>query len=347
MIIRLVLAAISVVCLAAPGSAAASSLSISISPDPALAGGTDQVTVTGSTDPSTSIRVDATEKPAGGVCAANPDNDTGEPFGGYSTDPNPDGIPESNPDGSFNWQGTFRGGMNELAGSYLLCGWLQHQGTILATTQRTLTVNPPHASLSLDGPAGPLPGYGHDVTLGAAHWTVDTDRALLAVFKEGTDRSCPAHFDPNAPDWRELSAPYVGPGDAIGPAPNAPNPQTTSGSQTYTLGFGPRPGRYVMCAYIGDENGKETDARAGPVYFTVNNPAGGASGGSSTACVVPNVVGKQLRAAKRALKTAHCRAGKIKRKRGSRALKGRVVSQWPQAGTRKPAGAKIALTIAR
>jgi uncharacterized delta-60 repeat protein len=58
-------------------------------------------------------------------------------------------------------------------------------------------------------------------------------------------------------------------------------------------------------------------------------------------CVVPKVKGKTLRAAKRALKRAHCAVGKVTRTRG------RVLSQKPKPGTKRPAGAKVALKVGK
>jgi hypothetical protein len=71
-------------------------------------------------------------------------------------------------------------------------------------------------------------------------------------------------------------------------------------------------------------------------------PPNGGGGGS---CTVPKLKGKKLKAAKRKLKRAHCRIGRVKRK-GATAKAGRVVKQRPKAGKALPAGAKVSVTLA-
>jgi plastocyanin len=63
-------------------------------------------------------------------------------------------------------------------------------------------------------------------------------------------------------------------------------------------------------------------------------------------CVVPRVVGRPLARARRMLVRAHCRTGKISR-RFSRKVLGRVVSQRPRAGVRRPVGARVDLVVSR
>jgi len=61
--------------------------------------------------------------------------------------------------------------------------------------------------------------------------------------------------------------------------------------------------------------------------------------------VVPNVVGKTLKAAKRALTRASCSVGKITTATSSTVTKGRVVSQKPKRGRRLKPHAKVALVV--
>lgn len=65
-----------------------------------------------------------------------------------------------------------------------------------------------------------------------------------------------------------------------------------------------------------------------------------------TACVVPKLKGKTLKAAKRALTRAHCRAGKITKKY-SRVKSGRVISQKPRPGKHLRVGARVNLTVSK
>lgn len=68
---------------------------------------------------------------------------------------------------------------------------------------------------------------------------------------------------------------------------------------------------------------------------------------SAPACVVPNVAGRTLAGARRALTRAHCRAGKISAAYSSRVRKGRVISQTPRRGARLPNRGKVKLVISR
>jgi hypothetical protein len=85
-----------------------------------------------------------------------------------------------------------------------------------------------------------------------------------------------------------------------------------------------------------------TTTPGGSTPETTNNPVTP----NATKCVVPKLVGKTLKAAKRALVNAHCKAGKAKSKK-SKKKKGRVVAQGRKAGTRLPAGTAIKLTVSK
>jgi PASTA domain len=65
------------------------------------------------------------------------------------------------------------------------------------------------------------------------------------------------------------------------------------------------------------------------------------------ACVVPKLVGKTLKQAKRALKRAGCKVGKANKKNSAKRKKGRIVKQRYKAGTKLPAGTKIPLTVSK
>jgi Glucodextranase, domain B/PASTA domain len=66
-----------------------------------------------------------------------------------------------------------------------------------------------------------------------------------------------------------------------------------------------------------------------------------------TKCTVPNVKGKMLAAAKKGLSRAHCRAGKVSRKRSKTVRTGRVISTNPKAGTTRPSGTKVGIVVSR
>jgi hypothetical protein len=63
-------------------------------------------------------------------------------------------------------------------------------------------------------------------------------------------------------------------------------------------------------------------------------------------CVVPRLTGKTLAAAKRALRKAHCRLGRVTR-RVSKKRPGRVISQSRRPGRKLGNGAKVGVVLAR
>ena len=66
---------------------------------------------------------------------------------------------------------------------------------------------------------------------------------------------------------------------------------------------------------------------------------------SATHCYVPYLDGKAVPAAKRAIRSTHCRVGKVARVRASRARTRRVVSQTPKPGERLAKDATIDLRV--
>jgi hypothetical protein len=65
---------------------------------------------------------------------------------------------------------------------------------------------------------------------------------------------------------------------------------------------------------------------------------------ASKPCVVPHLVGKTLRAAKKALSAAHCRIGNV-RSTYAKTNKGRIAGQTPKAGRHLLARSRVALTV--
>lgn len=64
-------------------------------------------------------------------------------------------------------------------------------------------------------------------------------------------------------------------------------------------------------------------------------------------CLVPELVGLSLSAARRGLKASGCATGKVTRRRAPRGFGGRVRSQAVRGGQRRPAGTKVAVTAGR
>jgi hypothetical protein len=62
-------------------------------------------------------------------------------------------------------------------------------------------------------------------------------------------------------------------------------------------------------------------------------------------CLVPRLGAKKLKAARKALKAADCRLGRVSRSGGASARTGVVASQNPQTGKKLPAGTKVAVKL--
>jgi eukaryotic-like serine/threonine-protein kinase len=64
-------------------------------------------------------------------------------------------------------------------------------------------------------------------------------------------------------------------------------------------------------------------------------------------CTAPNVKGKTLPAARKAIARANCGVGKIRRAYSKNVKKGRVISEKPRPGTTLPTGGKVDLVLSR
>jgi thermitase len=64
-------------------------------------------------------------------------------------------------------------------------------------------------------------------------------------------------------------------------------------------------------------------------------------------CVVPNVKGKSVRAARTMLTRRHCRLGRVTRAYSGRIRTGRIISQSRRSGARLPRGTKVKVVISR
>ncbi|HEX5608516.1 MAG TPA: PASTA domain-containing protein [Solirubrobacterales bacterium] len=64
------------------------------------------------------------------------------------------------------------------------------------------------------------------------------------------------------------------------------------------------------------------------------------------ACTVPNVKGKSLKAAKKRIRKAGCKIGKLKKLNGATAKSGEVRKTNPKAGKNVPPGTKVRITLA-
>ncbi len=82
-----------------------------------------------------------------------------------------------------------------------------------------------------------------------------------------------------------------------------------------------------------------------PLSGTGVAPSPGGSPPPAPQCVVPKLKGKTLKAARAALKTANCKLGKVTRR--GRGRPGRIRAFSPKAGSVRPAGAKVRVTVNR
>lgn len=64
-------------------------------------------------------------------------------------------------------------------------------------------------------------------------------------------------------------------------------------------------------------------------------------------CVVPKLRGKKFKAAKRAVRHAHCRVGRIVRRHSGKVKRRRVIRQRPRPRTKGPAGTPVKLIVSR
>jgi hypothetical protein len=106
--------------------------------------------------------------------------------------------------------------------------------------------------------------------------------------------------------------------------------------------------------YNAGDSARGYTCRTGTVTFqaspaTKGSSSPGGSGSPSTPgaseCVVPKLLGKRLKAAKRAARRAGCRPGRIVHRVSRQPRRGRVVAQKPIAGTRLGAGAKVKIVV--
>ena len=103
------------------------------------------------------------------------------------------------------------------------------------------------------------------------------------------------------------------------------------------------PGANTIAAVAHDAAGDTGEAQIGVTYQPATTPPVKAK----TKCKVPRLTGKTLKAAKKALDKAHCRAGKVTRKRSRKIRKGRVISTEPHARTQHPSGTKVKITLSK
>jgi hypothetical protein len=106
----------------------------------------------------------------------------------------------------------------------------------------------------------------------------------------------------------------------------------------YATGSGP------ISVVTGDLNGDRK-----PELATANGDANTVSvlANATGFCVVPNVRGKTLPAARRRMARADCRVGKIRRAYSRTVKRGRVISEKPEPSTVLPKRGKVNIVVSR
>jgi len=114
------------------------------------------------------------------------------------------------------------------------------------------------------------------------------------------------------------------------------------------VSFGGVPAKSFTVASEGQINAvTPASAKAGAVAVTVTTVAGtsGAAKFTYKACVVPKLKGKKLKAAKKSLRKAGCKLGKVKLTNGVSNQTGKVVKQSPKPKKKFAPGKKVNVTL--
>jgi subtilisin family serine protease len=110
-------------------------------------------------------------------------------------------------------------------------------------------------------------------------------------------------------------------------------------------------GAFAACASpatVTVRGGRHTFAvRALSPRAIVADPSPATATWTRVQCKVPRLKGKSLRRAKRALRAAHCKLGRVKKPRGARAGRLVVTKSKPRAGALRADGTKVRLTLGR
>ncbi len=146
-------------------------------------------------------------------------------------------------------------------------------------------------------------------------------------------------------------------GGAAGAAPSPVTFLTADGLDATEPDFSPDGG---TIAFTGPDGIYTVPAAGGSVVKIIDNgiypawspyslPGSGAATGTHTKkrCRVPRVVGKKLGAAKRAVRHAGCRVGKIRHKHATRRKRGRVLKQSPRPRKLVKLHTRVRLTVGR
>jgi hypothetical protein len=284
------------------------------------------ITVVGSTTPDPiGLELVASYTPVPGSCAATSDTGSWQNFAEQS-------LAQAT-DGSFGAQVDFPTTEFGLGpGTYLICVWIEHfsdNSQLLGSTQ--LTVRPPHASLT-PSPAVVDPnklGFHLTVTYGLE---VGPGQVTVAADDAPGPQPCPA--DPDSPigGFFGFCSRVLGQGGPLSGSAVA-NAVGITGIVVS--------GRWRICGYVPDDYGEVVAAVTTNVMVSKHKSTGAGR------CKVPNLRGKPLARAERALIAARCAVGRITRKKRAGKRRGTVLSQSARPGQSLPRGSAIGLVVAK
>lgn len=290
---------------------AVSSVAITVGTDPVESIAT-QVGATGSTTEA-SAYLTMTFKPAGGAgCGANHQADTGtDVFGSYLV--SQAGSYSYGPNLTFN-----------LAGSYLLCAWLDTSGNVVATDSKVVVVRVPHLALTLGVPAAVSKDDTFQITTTTQ---AEVERYLSVDVLVDNGRGCPANAA--AAYSPAVRNPISGRSIVGGPTTSSVNMSLNT------------PGTYLVCGYIQYRFSSDPPQATAAATLTVVAPPP-----PPPSCVVPAVIKDEpLALAKTRLAAASCASGRVSYVASARYARGSVFKFAPVPGTTLPNAAPITLFV--
>jgi hypothetical protein len=302
--------------LQANAARAVSSITINVGDDP-VESITTQVGVTGSTTESSGYLA-LTRKPVGGAgCGANYQADTGTGvFYPYA-------VSQAGAI-SYAVNQTF-----DLAGSYLLCAWLDTTGNgqnVVAATSKVVAIRAPHLALTLGVPAA----VNKDETFQLTTTTqAEAERDLYVDLLVDTGRGCPANA---AAAYQAAESNPISNRSVVG------GPTTSSTNVSLSTA-----GKYLVCGYIQYRAVSDPPQVTAVATLTVVAPP---PPPPPPSCVVPVVIKDEpLAATKTRLAAASCAVGKVRYVASARYARGSVFKFAPVSGTTLPNAAPLTLFV--
>jgi PASTA domain len=209
-------------------------------------------------------------------------------------------------------------------------------------------------SFGITTAAGPLAENEHsEAEISTALYTVASECSLAGLEREGASNPFLLMGSRYAQPTTAEGLFAAGPGI---PPVALPGAKTVSGTTTtLSTTSGAIAGKNFNCATVEVSEGHTSRVMLFPIVAPVIPPAlppeapapapVPTSTPAKAKCVAPKLVGKKLNAAKKSIKAADCKLGKVTKKNGATSKTGKVAKQSPKVGASKAAGAKIDITL--